>query len=355
MGKIGLLTIHDTLNYGSLLQTYALYKAIESLGKDIELIDYKCKAIVDRETTYSLKDCRSVKDVVKSLMWHGAMQRKHDNFWNFMQKNMKLTETYTKESIKKANDIFDTFVVGSDIVWGTGITGKDWTYFLDFAEDNKKKIAFSSSVGTKWENEDREKVIKYLQRFDAISVREELAQQWIKDMGIDVQVTCDPTMLWESDFWKNMITTLRSNEEPYVLVYMWTKDMRTLNHAKEYAKNHGLRVKCQQFYNPIKGVENVKPVTLEEWISLIANAQTVFTASYHGLLYSLYFHKDVYYYNRENKSRMESLGQELNISHREISKEFSERATIDYDYVDQKLEEKRNYSLQLLKERIKDL
>lgn len=355
MGKIGLLTIHDTLNYGSLLQTYALYKAIESLGKDIELIDYKCKAIVDRETTYSLKDCRSVKDVVKSLMWHGAMQRKHDNFWNFMQKNMKLTETYTKESIKKANDIFDTFVVGSDIIWGTGITGKDWTYFLDFAEDNKKKIAFSSSVGTKWENEDREKVIKYLQRFDAISVREELAQQWIKDMGIDVQVTCDPTMLWESDFWKNMITTLRSNEEPYVLVYMWTKDMRTLNHAKEYAKNHGLRVKCQQFYNPIKGVENVKPVTLEEWISLIANAQTVFTASYHGLLYSLYFHKDVYYYNRENKSRMESLGQELNISHREISKEFSERATIDYDYVDQKLEEKRNYSLQLLKERIKDL
>ena len=52
---------------------------------------------------------------------------------------------------------------------------------------------------------------------------------------------------------------------------------------------------------------------------------------------------------------MESLGQELNISHREISKEFSERAIIDYDYVDQKLEEKRNYSLQLLKERIKDL
>ena len=40
MKKIGLITIHDTLNYGSLLQTYALYKAIESLGVEIELIDY---------------------------------------------------------------------------------------------------------------------------------------------------------------------------------------------------------------------------------------------------------------------------------------------------------------------------
>ena len=38
------------------------------------------------------------------------------------------------------------------------------------------------------------------------------------------------------------------------------------------------------------------------------HANTVFTASYHGLLYSLYFHKNVYYYYHENKSRMESLG-----------------------------------------------
>ena len=28
------------------------------------------------------------------------------------------------------------------------------------------------------------------------------------------------------------------------------------------------------------------------------HANTVFTASYHGLLYSLYFHKNVYYYNK---------------------------------------------------------
>lgn len=354
MGKIGLLTIHDTLNYGSLLQTYSLYKAIESMGKDIELIDYKCKAIVERETTYSLKECRSIKDIIKSFMWHGAMQSKYDNFWNFMKKNMKLTKSYTRDSIKKANDDFDAFVVGSDIVWGTNITGKDWTYFLDFANDNKKKIAFSSSVGTKWEHSEDEKIKTYLERFDAISVREELAQQWLQEIGIDAQVTCDPTMLWDKEFWNRMVKKTQ-NEEPYVFVYMWTKDMRTLNHAKEYAKAHGLKVKCQQFYNPIKGVENVKPLSLEEWISLVANAQTVFTASYHGLLYSLYFHKDVYYYNRENKSRMESLGRELNISHREIPGEFSEKAEIDYNYVDKKLEEKRNYSLTLLKERLKEL
>lgn len=355
MGKIGLLTIHDTLNYGSLLQTYALYKAIEFLGKDVELIDYKCKAICERETTYPLRECKSIKDIAKSLMWHGAMQEKYDNFWKFMKENMRLSTGYTKENIQSANEIFDSFVVGSDIVWGTNITGKDWSYFLDFAEDNKGKIAFSSSIGTKWEKGDEQQIKKYLNRFDSISVREKLAQEWLHDINIDAQVTCDPTMLWKNEFWKKMVKKTSSNEKPYVFVYMWTKDMRTLDHAKQYAATHGLKVKCQQFYTPFKNVENVKPVTLEAWISLIANAQVVFTASYHGLLYSLYFHKDVYYYNRENKSRMESLGEEFNISHREIQAEFKEKEEIDYCFVDKMLEEKRKYSFQLLKERMEKL
>ena len=64
------------------------------------------------------------------------------------------------------------------------------------------------------------------------------------------------------------------------------------------------------------------------------HANTVFTASYHGLLYSLYFHKNVYYYNRENKSRMESFWKKLGISNREISGEFKEQPMIDYQYVD---------------------
>lgn len=355
MKKIGLITIHDTLNYGSLLQTYALYKAIESLGVEIELIDYKCKAIMDRETTYPLSQCRNIKDIIKSLMWHKAMQKKYENFWSFIKENMKITKPYTRENVKELNNIFDVFIVGSDIVWGTNITGNDWTYFLDFADDSKTKIAFSSSIGTKWNSDVEKQILSNLNKFKSISVREELAQSWIREIGINADVTCDPTMLWDSSFWSRMVERPKTNEQPYVLVYMWTKDMRTVNHAKMYAKAHGLRVKCQQFYNPIPGVDNVKPVSLEQWISLIANANTVFTASYHGLLYSLYFHKNVYYYNRENKSRMESLGKELGISNREISGEFKEQPMIDYQYVDNVINEMRRKSLLVLKNRVSEI
>ena len=39
--KIGIITMHKVLNYGSALQTYALQKKLEELGYDSEIIDYE--------------------------------------------------------------------------------------------------------------------------------------------------------------------------------------------------------------------------------------------------------------------------------------------------------------------------
>ena len=40
--KIGLITYHHTTNFGSLLQTYGLYKKVKDLGFECEIIDYEC-------------------------------------------------------------------------------------------------------------------------------------------------------------------------------------------------------------------------------------------------------------------------------------------------------------------------
>ena len=49
MKRIGLLTFHDTTNFGSWLQTYALYEKVRQLGYNAEIIDYRCKGIELRE------------------------------------------------------------------------------------------------------------------------------------------------------------------------------------------------------------------------------------------------------------------------------------------------------------------
>ena len=148
MNRIGLLTIHDTLNFGSQLQSYSLYAAVKSLGCNVILIDYKCDAIAARESTLPLKEAKTIKDVVKSLVLHGNLEKRKRSFHNFMIEHMSISQEYNKNTIADANDEFDTFLVGSDIVWGLNITGNDYNYMLDFADDEKKKISFSSSVGT---------------------------------------------------------------------------------------------------------------------------------------------------------------------------------------------------------------
>ena len=55
---------------------------------------------------------------------------------------MKITKPYTRENVKELNNIFDVFIVGSDIVWGTNITGNDWTYFWILRMAQKQKLHF---------------------------------------------------------------------------------------------------------------------------------------------------------------------------------------------------------------------
>ena len=55
--KIGIITFHDTTNFGSLLQTYGLYKKISDFGYDCDIINYQCENIVKREIPQSFKFC----------------------------------------------------------------------------------------------------------------------------------------------------------------------------------------------------------------------------------------------------------------------------------------------------------
>ena len=40
--KIGIMTFHRAINYGAVLQTYALQKYLNDSGYDAEVIDYRC-------------------------------------------------------------------------------------------------------------------------------------------------------------------------------------------------------------------------------------------------------------------------------------------------------------------------
>ncbi|MCD8006093.1 MAG: polysaccharide pyruvyl transferase family protein [Oscillospiraceae bacterium] len=327
------------------------------MGCDVTLIDYRCPKIEKREAVPTWRNVKTVKDVIKYLLWHRKLQAKHDGFWKFIDDNIRITNSYDHTNIGDLNNRFDSFVVGSDIVWGSEITGHDKTFFLNFSDCEKKKYSFSSSIGTLWDESEREEIATYLKRFNKISVREELAMEWIKQyVGIDVNVTCDPTMLFDANYWENMCDDYLVPKEKYVLIYLENPDKKNVTDGIQYAKKHGLSAYFINFYRHVKGTKSITPETVQQWLSLVKHADTVFSASYHGLLFSLYFHRNVFYYNRGEKSRMVSLGKALNIEHREgTDTNVMNDIPVDYTMVDKIISHKREESWEYLRNISKEL
>ena len=77
--KIGLITFHDTNNFGSYLQTYGLYKKVVDLGFDCEIVDYQCKAILNREQFGSYRFSLNPKQILKEFLVYRLLRKKYKN------------------------------------------------------------------------------------------------------------------------------------------------------------------------------------------------------------------------------------------------------------------------------------
>lgn len=117
--KIGLITFHRSTNFGSCLQAFALYKKIEMMGYQCEIIDYRCPAIEARENlTVPQISLFKPKSVYHRLFLWPTLKRKANNLEIYLANHAKISEEYTPDTITFANENYGKFLVGSDIVWG---------------------------------------------------------------------------------------------------------------------------------------------------------------------------------------------------------------------------------------------
>ena len=351
-GKIGLITYHRTSNFGSALQTYALGKTLENMGYSCEVIDYRNDVIEAREFSFSLLKSKSLGQLKDRIKYGRFRKRKAEGVNRFISEKMHLSALAYDKSNKSSIEKYDTILVGSDLVWDFTINGHDTTYMLDFAPDSTKKIAYASSCGQLWQGDDVALVKGLLGRFDAIGVREKAIETELKGMlSTDIQFVCDPTMLLTSDEWKSMLKG-RVIEGDYVLVYMCDAEKQIYRDAIEYGKKNNMPVYLISSGWYPEGMNVIRPNHMEEFLSLIYHADTIFSASYHGMLFSIYFHKNFFYYNRGWKERMISISDYLNLAEREHWYKDKSYEQIDYTAIDEKIEEFRNSSLHFLEKKL---
>lgn len=359
MKKTATITFHRAINYGAVLQAYALQHSIIKFGIKNEIINYKCKTIDD---WYKLIDLKSLKLFAKSLIMLKSRYCKRKKFNNFIKKNIYLTDNASKDLLvsNDFNNKYDFFITGSDQVWNYEITNFDGVYFLDFVRNSNKMKSYAASLGMSDIPEAlKNKYKNYLERFSTIMVREKTGAELIGDL-IDkkIDVVLDPVLLLNKNEWNKLTfkTKFDNMKNEYILVYMSNLEI------KRFAEELSLKYKLKVFNiadlifkkkNQIGETE--AQLGPEEFISAIKNAKFVVTASFHAMAFSIIFNKEFFInINEEAKSkssRLIDLLSLLEIDNREIKNcKVDDFKLLNWEKINEKLDKEKNISIKKLKQ-----
>ncbi len=284
--RIGILTFHRAVNYGAVLQAYALNKSIKDMGHDCDIIDYKCDKIENVVSPFA--GFRNGDNWIKSFIQMFFRIRKNKAFNSFIKKYISLSEEeYTSNDIAKADNKYDCFFSGSDQVWNYACTDGDEAYFLDFVSDGKKKNAYAASFGfEKRPDYDKFDYEKLLDDFSGISVREESGKTLIKEFaGKDCRVVVDPTLLLSAKEWETVVGE-RPMKEDYIFVYNIREPKDLLNYAEQLSKKTGCKI-----INAKKSAEFFAKCSPADFLAWIYYSKYFVTNSFHGTVFSILFKK----------------------------------------------------------------
>lgn len=279
--SIGILTFHSADNVGACLQAYALQKTLLEHCNNVDIINYYCNEV---ESTK-----KSHKGGIKRILENTYYMLKRKGFNAFRRKYLKLsTKIYYKDTISETNDIYDTFITGSDQIWNLSCSGNDYTYFLDFVSNNNRKYSYAASIGNYvFSDNDKVQVAKKLNEFSAISVREASARKELESFFNDkaISVLPDPVFLLTKEMWCRLLKRPRIDKK-YVFVYLIQEDVNVLRAARKYAEENN----CVIINNKksIDFILNNSPIAFLEWLYY---ADAVFTNSFHGTSFALIFEK----------------------------------------------------------------
>ena len=274
--KIGIITFHWAVNYGAILQTYALQTYLENKGHEVWIINYKPKKY---DLTY-LNILLYPKTFIRFKSF--CKERKKDKeLQKFRDAKLNLTRRYfSTEELKNDPPNFDVYISGSDQILNPSFTlcGENKptsAYYLDFGSDNIKRIGYAVSFGCVQYPSNAAKIAEpLLKRFDYITVRENTGIDILKSMSFTKSnVVPDPTLLLDSSSYDNLIEEIKCVED-YVFVYM-------------------LREK--KYNNQIKNlIPKVKfsddnEFSISQWLSNIKYSKAMITNSYHGVIFCIKF------------------------------------------------------------------
>ncbi|WP_084022251.1 polysaccharide pyruvyl transferase family protein [Chlorobaculum limnaeum] len=321
MRKVAVLTMQRSLNYGAVLQAYALQRRILSFGVQCEIIDllrpvhsgYRSSQISEQLSPYRLQkkdsNCKGLHYCLKAMLkirLEKILQRKRiERFRKFDNEFIIYSPKpiYCAEELYTFIKEYDAYVTGSDQVWNPTYPYSPEPYFLTFVPEGIPRIAYAPSFGVSSIDKTVHDVYKkWLMGITRLSVREKQGASLIKEIsGRTAEVVLDPTLLLNDAEWLEVSKTPKTHK-PYIFCY-------------DLGNNAGLKILCKYLHNytgynvyrisnnlehSISGIIDVYGAGPQEFLGWINGAALVVTNSYHGMVLSINMKKPFYVVMKKN-------------------------------------------------------
>ena len=303
--KASVITLHTVNNYGSAMQTYATQRVLESLGYEVEFVDYwrksntpdeLAKKLLSSKTMQKLKPIWGINALTEKIavkMLKKFYISKESPMRAFIRKNVTLSPNkyYSYVELKNNPPTADVYITGSDQVWNSSWNeGIDKAFFLDFAPSDKPRVAFSASIGKTAFDKDEEAVTKaMLAKYSAISVREQSAVDLLASIGIPSEIILDPTLMLEKSEWLKIEDSSLVPRKSYLLIYQLHRNDQFDQYAGKIAKQHNWEIVRIGFGRTDKNRigKCIYGASVEQFLGLLSHAACVLTDSFHATAFSL--------------------------------------------------------------------
>lgn len=288
--KIGILTFHNVLNYGALLQLFALQERLKDLGHNpvvlnISTFQRNKHPLISGYGLRRGQFLRALKNKPLDFI-------KYSRFKNFRKKYLKITKPIKSlNDFQKSNHKVDAIIVGSDQVWNDkyGMASINLYTLKDLKSIDTINLSYAASSGKLLSQNSIIEAFSF-SKFHAISVRDRFTQKLIsKRSDLESQIVVDPTLLIN---WSNFPIDAKRVNVPLKYIFVYGLSEEAIESALEVKKILDLPIvgiPMEGEYGNIHLDYCVLDAGIGEWLNLIRNAEFVCTKSFHGMMLSIQF------------------------------------------------------------------
>lgn len=275
--KIGIMTFHWAVNYGAVLQAYALQTYLRNLGHEAYMIDYK-----PSNRDHNLKNFILNRKLPHPLQYvrESALDRL---FEDFRRKYLVRSRRYgSLDELRSDPPAADIYVSGSDQVLHPRTLMKGErrpapAYMLDFGGADICRAGYAVSFGcTSYPEEAVAVARKYIGRFDLLSVRETTGVNVAESLGYKGRLWTvpDPTILAGASVYDRVFSAGSNGPSAHTATY--------LLHGRS-----ALNPRIEQDFGTVRPLGGC---SVPDWLSGIRYADRLVTNSFHGTVFALLFH-----------------------------------------------------------------